>query len=235
MAALLDRLDAEHVEDNDSTHLNVGTGSFTLTIWAAWTDLLNMLLAGKGNAGIGGIRYFLRANSDGTARAAVDDNVMAFLVNSSTGSLDDGVLRHFAMVVNKSDNTMKLYINGVEEGSVSIVGLGTLDSTVDFKIGVQGTANDIPLSGTVDDVRLYLRAMAIGELKCIVNQRGHDGIHGGETRYTLREKSPGNDIDRPLTVVDVTGNGNTAEGHGNGAARPDYAQSAQSFRRRLAR
>lgn len=239
MAVLFDRANAEHLEDDDATHLEVGTSSFTLMTWAKWTDgTVNMYLVGKGNPSSGGIRYQLVAKPAGDfVTAEVDDDIgigRVFIDTTTTG-MNDGVLRHIAMVVNKSDDTLKIYVDGVEEASAGIVGLGTLTSNIDFKVGSQGTADVIPFSGTQEDVRLYLRALSSDELRTIHAVRGHDGIVLGlEGRWTMNELEPGADVTEapPNIVIDVSGNGNDMEGHGDTTFLPEYAPSELSIRKR---
>ena len=111
MAILFDLTNNEHLEDNDDTNLQVGTGSFTLMTWAKWTEgAVDMVLIGKGVTS-GGARYQLRViSSSDSVQAAIDDDtgIGAVTVLSTTSGMNNGALRHFAMVVNKSDNTLKI-------------------------------------------------------------------------------------------------------------------------------
>lgn len=80
--------------------------------------------------------------------------------NSPTGTIQANQWYHFAAVLNSDANSMKSYINGVEKGSCSYStsNIRTTDGT--FQIGNE-------LNGTVDDYRIYKRALSGAEITAI--------------------------------------------------------------------
>ena len=84
-------------------------------------------------------------------------------VRSVTGStlLSTGTWYHVVLTYDGSN--VRLYLNGVQEGSIA--GTGTITtSTADLLFGSQYTSGGAKFTGTLDDVRIYNRALSSSEI-----------------------------------------------------------------------
>ncbi len=82
--------------------------------------------------------------------------------NSTAGTIQANQWYHFAAVLNSDANSMKSYINGVEKGSCSYSTSNIRTTNGNFQIGNV-------VNGTVDDYRIYKRALSVGEITDIYN------------------------------------------------------------------
>ncbi|MEP4933220.1 LamG-like jellyroll fold domain-containing protein, partial [Haloferula sp.] len=108
--------------------------------------------------------------TDGTAvrfRLKTDTGNTATLV-TGTGKLSLNQWNH--IVANYDGSTMKVYVNGVEEGSMAKTGDITADGGVAVGLGNQPTgAGNRGVSGLLDDVRLYGRPLTPTEISDLAN------------------------------------------------------------------
>lgn len=107
--------------------------------------------------------------------------VQVIASNDTAGRHEDGAWNFYAGVVETaaSGSTLRLYRNGVEVASQSFPTLYPNPGSCRFYIGdridgntCNGTTADefANLSGAVDDVRIYDRALTAGEIMLLMNE-----------------------------------------------------------------
>ena len=64
---------------------------------------------------------------------------------------------------------MRLYVNGLEDGSVAKAGTISTDSAVGVRIGDNPASGQRNFKGTIDDMRIYSSALSVAELNALVN------------------------------------------------------------------
>jgi chitodextrinase len=111
-------------------------------------------------------------NSAGTKlRARLKAGGVTQTLVASSGNLSVGVWHH--AVLRYDGTTMKLYLDGVEVGSVSKT--GTLDTNVSAPVNIgrnPGTPDTGYINGSVDEVRIYNRALSVAEIIDVMNDTG---------------------------------------------------------------
>ena len=158
----------------DSSSLQFGTSSFTLSLWMQFpVGTVNPYWSfGKGNgySGTGfGIAHWT-TNDPISPGLFVDDGTL--ICSPSCGKSvygafsARGIWTHYVFVVDRNANVIKAYTNGVAGNSTSIAGLGSFDSSSALEIG--GMAGN-KYNGYLDDVRIYNRALSDSEIKQLYN------------------------------------------------------------------
>jgi hypothetical protein len=84
---------------------------------------------------------------------------------ASTGDLQPNTWYHVAATYDGS--TMRLYLNGVQVGSTSKTGTIATNATVPVSIGRNPEGSNY-LTGTIDDVRIYNRALSSADLATVM-------------------------------------------------------------------
>ena len=93
----------------------------------------------------------------------------------STGNADlafgsaiaDGMWHHVAIVSDGA--TLRAYLDGAAWGTPRTIALGTMTGTLQVGAGNRGSRNVNYFAGTIDEVRVYNRALAQGEVQAAMN------------------------------------------------------------------
>lgn len=162
-----------------------GTGSFTIATWFKTTGTAFQRIISKGN--YGNTNGYLLASSGGTIVLAVGaggSQAQSIGLNTTAG-LNNGQWHHVAAVVDRTANTVTVYVDGVRStlavgsgycGSssgttVSIAGCGVnATSIARLTVGSYNGTTEF-FAGSVDDTRLYPRAVTAGEIAGIMAGR----------------------------------------------------------------
>ncbi len=158
----------KYVRVPDAANLNFGTTTdFTLEAWiklnGAQNGLVGLLAKGSGAP-------FYQLMVNGNHLYAEVFSAAGFVpLAGTTTALDDGNFHHVALVVSRSGQNGKLYVDGNQEVSVNNSFLaGGLDITGDFLIGVR-RGGDGPFNGLIDETTVHRRALTQAELQAIYN------------------------------------------------------------------
>ena len=125
---------------------------------------------------------------------------------------------------------MRMYVNGVEEGSENKTGAIKTDASASVWIGDQpGAPTERPWDGKIEDVRVYDRALTAGEVSSMHAARGVDNIvRGLVSRWLLNGGAPGVTVPAAAgTIKDVVGSHS-----GTQSGDPLYAAGTIRTRRR---
>lgn len=114
---------------------------------------------------VSNLGYLLESYAGGILRWWTDGNTR---VDSYAGALVINQWQHVA-VTHSSNNTVTLYVNGIEVNSSGSVSGSTITSAgVDFKIGrlYSGTGSNY-FHGKVDEIRVYTSVLTVNEIKAL--------------------------------------------------------------------
>jgi hypothetical protein len=158
----------QYVDMGNPSVLNVGTASFTMSLWAKFTDeSLQGYPAMAGKITGGG------ANALGYGILITPSNIVYSFLNDSFGERDvsvtgmnDGKWHQYVMTVDRSAQTEILYVDGTNQGNSSTAALATLNNSSDFLVGSRSSAF---FSGAVDDVHVYNRVLSANEIGDMYN------------------------------------------------------------------
>ncbi|MDO8604836.1 MAG: LamG domain-containing protein [bacterium] len=213
----------DYASTTANTGLDFGTATnFSVSFWAKFptTKTYNTFLS-KGGGAISnsaektaGIVIGYRGN-DKQLRFFVADGTNISLGIASYTS--DSSWHHIVVVYNRTGN-QTLYKDGVSFASASMSTIGDVNSPTVFKIGSnrQTVVSQEFLDGSIDDVRIYNRALSVKEITGLYNEgaatkqavspkaTSGQGLNKGLVGYwTFDGKDMKNGV-----LADVSGNGN---------------------------
>ena len=140
-------------------HLDFGTGSFTVS---AWLNIDAMVSAGawpqpiwKGNSGTYWTGYTLEYDdANNTYYFLIDDATSQSGYTSPGATFLDDTWYYIVGVVDRTNNRLRIYKNGVEVGTgTSIVGVGSVSNTSNLAIGADSGGWGW-FDGLIDEVRV---------------------------------------------------------------------------------
>ncbi|MCF6325026.1 MAG: GDSL-type esterase/lipase family protein [Gammaproteobacteria bacterium] len=151
---------------DDAPSLNMST-AMSLSVWIQPTTTSTQYVLKKGRYNsIDGYEISL-SGSQGVAmiRFNQDSSGNTYRINATTPYPTDGVTwMHIATTYDGA--TMRLYINGIEEGSLAAPGLVIASNSLPFSIGAQDDGVK-PFYGAIDAVHLYDYALSAAQLQAL--------------------------------------------------------------------
>lgn len=215
MALYFDGVD-DYVDCGNENNLDI-TDEITATAWInknSSTDYAGVVEKGKGNEG----GYLLGEHASGTVQFRIfitDDSKVA----TSPSALSTDAWHHIVGVYNKTN--VSIFVDGVEtvgdaySGSITVSAHNLYIGYDDFNIARH-------FDGTIDDARIYSRALSADEIKSIYHSRGADNIVNGLVgRWLMNEKGVGQTATVASSIKDMSSGGN----HGSPSGSPVYAGS----------
>jgi hypothetical protein len=157
-ALLFDGVDDYVIVTNDSL-LTFGMESFSIVGWVNTYDGGTRWLTKDCLATQPG--YFLSIQY-GTARARISDGSSYLVCEGSI--VNDGLWHHLAFTVDRSDQMMRLYVDGNQDDSLSITNIGSIYSEANILIGL--TYNEAMIdSGYIDEVSMWKKRLYQSEIQ----------------------------------------------------------------------
>lgn len=167
----------QYLDAGDTASLRLA-GSWTIAGWVNLSALpasANLfVLAGK-DGGSGHTNYQIDVDNGGIAAGlgwAVNFNTAASSTNhfaKYVTSISTGTWYHVAGIYDSAAQTLTLYLNGNAVASQSVAGFApNSTSGKTMQIGAE-PLNNFPTSGTLDDVRVYNRALSASEIWRLYN------------------------------------------------------------------
>lgn len=162
--------DSVLIGDPSSGALDFGTGDFTLSSWFYVSSLPSAYKSIINKGAVGAVGYGLTISDDnklsGSIQATGGTNQHAKSVTAITA----GSWQH-ATVVFKRNDKIYIYINGNLNNSVSYGAgnTGSVDNSVDFRLGSYSNGTEFPFNGLIDEARIYNRALSPNEVKQLYN------------------------------------------------------------------
>jgi hypothetical protein len=198
------RIGGALVFDGTDDYVNLGTASslnfgsyapFTVAAWVKTTDNYGMIVSFRSSTD-GGPVIDLAVGYDGggaddPGKAMIlvrQDGDVGTYAHVKGGSVKDGLWHHLA-VVRGSGSTIELFLDGVSQGTASDTYSGGAITTDLRAIGSErrwvndgyGTSDQRYLAGTIDDVRIYGRALSAGEIAALYS----GSVLGGSSSGTV--------------------------------------------------
>lgn len=139
------------IDRDDGDDLTLGDRDFTFDFWVkrATSGALNQLMGqGDGTALNNSVQCFFNTND--TIIFRVFSNTSSYSA-TSTGTITDTNWHHIAGV--RDGNTVRLFIDGVADGTVDITGLSVNNSSTKFSIARFGEVASNTFNGHIDEFR----------------------------------------------------------------------------------
>lgn len=169
--------------DGNYTYLDCGTksslnlnSSFTASAWVKTNKSSEtyqaILMKSENNypesLGQQGWELIYRSSSAGFRFGIRDQNDKAVLVNAlPSGNIGDW--HHVVGVYDDSNNTMRLYIDGIVRASSTKASLASFNAP-DWSFKIGRYAGGYSFRGTIDEVRVYNRALSAQEVSSLYNE-----------------------------------------------------------------
>ena len=168
----------DYVSVADNATIKFGSGDFTVGFWTKTTQIspnnatFPVLVSKEDEIATRQGWSFFTDNAGGQAMDAVA-NRLGFEVKGSGGSgiAKSGITINDAkwhnIVGTRSGTVTTIYVDGVSKGASTAS--GSTDKAIALTIGNRPTAGNRAFSGTIDDVRIYNRALSSDEVKRLYN------------------------------------------------------------------
>ncbi len=206
----------DYVDAGNGVSLNFGAGSFSVEAWinsSAWsTDIAGII--GKGASAPSDPGYTLRQATVGTNKYLqfVLGNGLLQAATASSGYVEN-VWYHVVGVADRTNNILKLYVNGALAASAPITGFsGSTDSSLNLAIGNQYhplVGQNRFFKGIIDEVAIYNHALSTVEIADRYNAgagKSVEATSGLAAGWRFDESSG-------TTAADISGTGNTGALH----------------------
>lgn len=167
--------DAISVANSSTT--NFGTENFSISLWMKSGDTTaNKVLIEKKTAGTFGTTtgWFVRNSLIGIDSS----NYKSVIINAN---ILDNNWHNIIAVFNKAEN-LTVYIDGLQDNTVTITGVGTVTNDVAMGIGARVVVSDLYFNGSIDEVRIYNRSLSSSEIAGLYN--------GAKTYYLNMNTAP---------------------------------------------
>lgn len=148
---------------------------YTISAWVSFGDLTNIqaVMAVDSSDGSNMIRMEYDTN-DGTLTSTHWDGSTSNIITYGS-SVSTGTWYHVTQTYD--GNTLKFYVDGVSQGTSSTTSLAKTASYAQIGCRALPSTVEAPLTGKVDDVRIYDRALSEPEVKALYNSG--NGVQSG--------------------------------------------------------
>jgi len=155
------------VPDDDSLDWG-STDSFTIELWANFTNVASRNKVMIGRDQNGGAHWWLGANQN---TGVVNWNMKAKDTSggavTGTTAINDGKWHHIVAVRNDTNDKNSLFVDGVEENYATYDYTAGFDATTSLGIGYMAyhLTPDYYYDGIIDEIALYDRALSVSEIQ----------------------------------------------------------------------
>ena len=164
---------------------------------------LGVIVGNYSTSGVG-MQFLLRRDNNNYT-FWVDDGT-GFKVVTSLAPITIGVYQHVAGVWNGSD--LKIYINGVLDNTTT--GVTGLNFATTINEVWLGNNNSEPYQGTIDEVRIWTRALCVAEIRNNMNSEVTATGNGLIANYHFNQGIAGGGNGGVTSLTDASGNGYSA-------------------------
>lgn len=140
--------------------LNPGTGSMTWSVWFTTTDTSTENFIRRSSTGTGTGGVLLRKLNGGTVSCGVNATVTVTTTNRYT----DGIWHHVVCVLDRTANTLSLYIDGALQVSTDASSVAAVNLSVTDALYAGGATS---MNGSIDNVRVYSSALVASTIGAI--------------------------------------------------------------------
>ena len=129
----------------------LGSGDFTIECWGYWNGTGNCVLVGQANSTGTTNPFYIDKGFGGTFISAIYATGHTAYFCTSVALIPTATWFHIAFV--RDTNTLRQYINGVQDGTANVTGLSVETSTGSVSLGALGDFPSYYLNGYIDDFR----------------------------------------------------------------------------------
>ena len=166
----------DYVTVGTSTDFQFANATFTVTGWVKASNCATntCYLVNKRHLGNGS--WFLRIDTGGTLTARIDGlSGTAGARTTVTSTWADGQWRHFAAVITTdtttiANNAVSVYTNGILDNGTFSQSDVYNPGTVPVAFGVEADNQASPLTGAMNDIRIYDRGLSASEVAALYAQ-----------------------------------------------------------------
>ncbi len=159
----------DYVQVADDDSLDPGTSDITISAWVKTSAANAQTIVDKYD-NLGG--WLFRVDSAGNLRFLAYDGGTTINEYTLSFSLDDGNWHHVAVSVDRSAEIANFYVDGVVEQE-PFTNIGSLVDTATLYIGYRKkTGEEAYFDGSIDEVRIYNRALSSEEIRYHYNRGG---------------------------------------------------------------
>jgi hypothetical protein len=202
--------------------LDMPTNNYTFSTWIKTTHTTGVkYIAAKGNA-FNSVGYTFYLANDARPSFSLHDGVDNYYANGPVSIINNGVWHHLVYVIDRGNSANnKIYVDGTSRTTTPTgtwANIGSISNALNFTMGAESDAGN-PLVASLDDVRIYNRALTAGEVSQMFNstQDGYLGKIKVKPSSTAKIKmSTGlvgywklDDNNALTSVIDYSGKGNT--------------------------
>ena len=167
------------------------------------------------------ITYLNTATKFRASARRLDANAVSSVNGTTTPVI--GTIYHVCATAAYNGTTLKIYVNGVQEGTLTVAGWTAASSNTASSGARIGARADVAAGGfsnaIITDVRTYNRVLTANEIEIIYNARGGDSVVNGMLdRWKL--------MDGPLaTIIGTSRAIGTLQGAAVAVNSPTYADN----------
>lgn len=143
----------DYVATPDHADFELGTGDWTVDLWfnRQGGNGTRRFMCGQGAGGSGTTAVAIELSAANVVNAAVGNGSAVTAVTGTTSFTATG-WNHVALV--RTGNTLKLFVNGTQEGGDVAFASTVLNSSTDWCVGRQGSLTTLTWNGLIDAFRL---------------------------------------------------------------------------------
>jgi|GEM_PF-2454178 len=145
--------------------------SFTLSAWAKLNDSINnyrAILSKASNSSVDG--YILRHCQNGNLGMMIEASDNATEASAvANQDYRDNQWHHLVGVINRTENTNTVYVDGLQKAQVDISLIGDLRNSYYFNVGATNNGNN-SFYGSIDEARVYNKALSATEIQELYSQ-----------------------------------------------------------------
>ena len=185
--------------DDNSAFNNEIENEITISMWIKPNSLGDHLISKWKTSHFGS--WAIRIIDDGMVRFGVTSDGINPNFALSTNTIQPGEFHHVAGVYNKTDNKIRIFIDGVQGGIASGPGGEIYSSDSKIYIGaiIYSTQSTF-FDGVIDDVRIYSRALS----GCEIRQLASDAFVSPNQIFSLEQGTQKNESVSLLNVKDTS-------------------------------
>ena len=218
------------VDAGSNSSLDLGTGNFTISLWAKIINNGNVesLIAKSdnslGSSGTTGFDLIYRGDTDSRTSFRINDGSATADTLDITTDLADNRWHNITISADRSGNAIA-YIDGIQKATTTISDKsGSIDVADNLHIGTRSYSSTWFYNGFLDEVKIYSYTRSAAQVKSdylkgaatmgssvVAGSQDTDSLNNGLTGYWKMDESSWTDDCSTASVTDSSGNGNNGK------------------------
>jgi hypothetical protein len=202
----------DYVDCGNDGAFDFGTGDFSVECWIlkenqSSTELKRIITNGAATDDAGQAGFAIVA-SDNNCGVLINPSGARVLLYVGAGNMPTDTWFHLAFTVNRSADTMLLYINRVQQNSRAAP-VGSVTSAYDLTLGKYAHTNSYYFAGKLDDLRVWNTSRTPDQIKRYMYTRLYGTETGLVAYYPMNEGTGSTAYDKSTNSNDGTITGAT--------------------------